>query len=79
VAACGYSPKHFQRIMRIQNALRAAQAAPRTRLCDLAAAAGYADQAHMTRDFRAITGFTPTGYFADAAAPGWGAWIDEDW
>jgi AraC-like DNA-binding protein len=79
VAACGYSPKHFQRIMRIQQALRAAQDAPGIRLCDLAATAGYADQAHMTRDFRAITGFTPAGYFADAAPPGWGTWITEAW
>jgi AraC-like DNA-binding protein len=79
IAACGYSPKHFQRIMRIQNVLRAATAAPSARLGDLAAAAGYADQAHMTRDFRDITGFTPAAYFADAAAPGWGAWISEDW
>jgi AraC-like DNA-binding protein len=59
IAACGYSPKHFQRIMRIQSALQAANAAPARRLGELAATAGYADQAHMTRDFRDITGFTP--------------------
>ena len=79
IAACGYSPKHFQRIMRIQGALRAAHSTPVAGLGDLAAAAGYADQAHMTRDFRDITGFTPAAYFADAATPGWGAWINEDW
>jgi len=79
IAACGYSPKHFQRIMRIQGALRAAQSTPVAGLGELAAAAGYADQAHMTRDFREITGFTPAVYFADAAPPGWSAWIREDW
>lgn len=79
IAACGYNPKHFQRIMRIQGALRAAHSTPVAGLGDLAAAAGYADQAHMTRDFRDITGFTPAAYFADAATPGWGAWINEDW
>ena len=79
IAACGYSPKHLQRIMRMQGALRVAHSMPVARLGDLAAAAGYADQAHMTRDFRDITGFTPAAYFADTAPTGWGAWISEDW
>lgn len=79
LGACGYGPKHFQRIMRINGALRAAQGVTSMRLGDLAAAAGYADQAHMTRDFREITGFTPAAYFADAGRPGWGAWISEEW
>jgi AraC-like DNA-binding protein len=79
IAACGYGPKHFQRIMRVQSALRAAQSTPVAGLGELAAAVGYADQAHMTRDFRDITGFTPAVYFADSARPGWGAWISEDW
>lgn len=35
----------------------------RVRLADLAAELGYADQAHLTRDFRAATGLTP-GRFA---------------
>jgi AraC-like DNA-binding protein len=76
LAACGYGPKHFHRIMRIQEALRLArnEVASR-RLADLAATAGYADQAHMTRDFRAITGFTPSAYFAQMS-PGWSAWIE---
>jgi AraC-like DNA-binding protein len=76
VAACGYSPKHFQRIMRIQQVLRLARGTARGRLAGLAAAAGYADQPHMTRDFREITGFTPSAYFASAAATGWGEWIE---
>lgn len=79
IAGCGYGPKHFQRIMRMQAVLQAAQTATSPRLGELAAAAGYSDQAHMTRDFRDITGFTPAAYFASAAAPGWGAWIGEGW
>jgi transcriptional regulator GlxA family with amidase domain len=81
LSACGYSPKHFQRIMRVQRALQLVNRARLSpvRLGELAAAAGYADQAHMTRDFRNITGFTPAGYFASIANPGWGAWISEDW
>lgn len=77
-AACGYGPKHFQRIMRVQRAIRAAHAAPAPRLADVAHASGYADQAHMNRDFRDITGFTPAGYFA-IARPEFGTWIDEGW
>jgi AraC-like DNA-binding protein len=79
IAACGYSPKHFQRIMRVQGALQTAHSTPVARLGELAAAAGYSDQAHMTRDFRDITGFTPAAYFANTALPGWGAWISEEW
>jgi AraC-like DNA-binding protein len=79
VAACGYSPKHFQRIMRIQETLRIANRLPPGRLADLAAAAGFADQPHMTRDFRDITGFTPGAYLASRMSPGWGTWIDKGW
>lgn len=79
ISACGYGPKHFQRIMRVQGALREAHSTPVARLGEVAATVGYADQAHMTRDFREVTGFTPAAYFADAARPGWGAWINEDW
>ena len=49
------------------------------RLAELAVAAGFSDQAHMTRDFQAITGFTPRVYLAARLSPGWGAWIEEDW
>jgi AraC-like DNA-binding protein len=76
--ACGYGPKHFQRVMRVQRAIRAVHAAGAPRLADVAQAAGYADQAHMTRDFRDITGFTPRSSFA-MARPEFGAWIDEAW
>jgi AraC-like DNA-binding protein len=79
LAACGYGPKHFQKIMRIQAVLRAAQAIPSAGLAELAIAAGFADQAHMTRDFRAITGLTPADYFRATAPHGWGACMNEAW
>jgi len=78
-AACGYSPKHFQRIMRIQRALLAAQTLTKPSLSLVAASAGFADQAHMTRDFRAITGFTPSAWLTRSNQTGWGAWLAEDW
>lgn len=77
-AACGYGPKHFQRIMRIQRAIRESHDPSRSSLADVAFAAGYADQAHMTRDFRDITGFTPAGHLA-TSRPEFGIWIAEGW
>jgi AraC-like DNA-binding protein len=63
VAACGYGPKTLQRIMRLQRALRLMSSSVRLGgLADLAAATGYADQAHMTRDFHELTGLTPKRY-----------------
>lgn len=72
-AACGYGPKTLQRILRMQRAIRLAYAQP---LAAVAAAAGYADQAHMTRELRALTGLTPAAYLAEAE-PGVGAWLSE--
>jgi AraC-like DNA-binding protein len=77
-AACGYGPKHFQRIMRIQRAIRTSHDSSRASLADIAFAADYADQAHMTRDFRDITGFTPAQQLA-ASRPEFGIWIAKGW
>jgi transcriptional regulator GlxA family with amidase domain len=65
-AACGYGPKMLQRILRLQRAIRLARAGthPAMGLAGLAREAGFADQAHMTRDFRALTGLTPRGLLA---------------
>jgi AraC-like DNA-binding protein len=38
--------------------------------------AGYADQAHMTREFRDLTGFTPRQLLGRAVADV-GRWLDE--
>ena len=79
VAACGYGPKHLQRILRVQGVIRAAQPDSRAaRLSEVAAALGFTDQAHLTRDFRSITGFTPGAYLARANAEV-GRWLDETW
>ncbi len=60
----GINPKSFARIRRFQSALAALQ---RLRGNDvslslLAVEMGYADQAHMIRDFKSFSGFTPGQY-----------------
>ncbi|WP_067964385.1 helix-turn-helix domain-containing protein [Nocardiopsis trehalosi] len=56
--AFGYGPKTLARILRMGRALDLARAgAP---LAGAAAAAGYADQAHMAREVRALAGVPPT-------------------
>ena len=60
-AAVGYRPKQFQSVLRFQRLLGLASRglAPRT-LGQLSAAAGYADQAHMTREFQRFAGTAPS-------------------
>ncbi len=59
-AAVGYGPKTFQRVLRLQRVLAQAGREPLVgRLADIALDAGYADQAHMSREIRALTGRSP--------------------
>lgn len=58
----GISPKLFSRIERFQTFLRNVDAEPNRGLLDLALDAGYYDQSHMIRDFRAFTGSSPTAF-----------------
>ena len=61
LAAVGYGPKTFHSILRFQYLLNLAAAKHNVRtLADLAAEAGYADQAHMTREVRHFSGTQPT-------------------
>jgi AraC-like DNA-binding protein len=53
--AVGYGPKTLQRILRLQRF----RALTPLDLALAALEAGYADQAHLTRDCRALTGLTP--------------------
>jgi AraC-like DNA-binding protein len=52
----GYGPKTLQRILRMRRFLAAASG---DNLARDALQAGYADQAHLTREIRALTGLTP--------------------
>jgi AraC-like DNA-binding protein len=57
----GYGSKTLQRILRMQRVLwLLSRSGPPPSLALLAQATGYADQAHLTREMRALTGQLPT-------------------
>lgn len=58
----GLSAKQFVRVRRFQNVRQAIERTPLIEGSRLAASYGYADQAHMIREFREFTGFTPAQY-----------------
>ena len=58
----GLPPLAMIRRRRLQEAAERLRHEPSTDLAELAAELGYADHAHLTRDFREVLGLTPTGY-----------------
>jgi AraC-like DNA-binding protein len=59
-AAAGYGPKTLQRVLRFQRFVRLLDACDQVPdLAGAAARAGYADQPHLTRECRALSGHTP--------------------
>jgi len=67
----GIPPKTVGRVLRFQRALRALMTDPAGALADVAAAAGYFDQAHFIKDFKRMSGGVPRGYrgYYPPAAP----------
>jgi AraC-like DNA-binding protein len=66
-SAVGYGPKMFQSILRFQRLLHLGNRTSfRRSLADLAAHAGYSDQAHMTREVQRFAGCTPTALLSSA-------------
>jgi AraC-like DNA-binding protein len=63
VAAVGYGPKTLEGVFRMRRAMSLSDTISadgiRLRAADVAMAAGYADQPHMTREMRRLTGMTP--------------------
>ena len=55
--AFGYGPKMLDRVLHLNVALDHARTG--LALADVAALTGYADQAHFTRDVKALTGVPP--------------------
>ncbi len=58
----GVPPKTLGRVLRFQTALGLLMREPEGTLADVAASAGYFDQAHFIKDFRRMTGGVPRGY-----------------
>ena len=58
----GITPKRAIRSSRLQEVAVRLERGTATNLARLAAELGYADQAHMTRDFKAVTGRSPGGF-----------------
>jgi len=61
-SAVGLTPKCWGRLRRFGRALDRLAAEPEIAWADLAAAEGYADQPHFTREFRAFAGLAPGDY-----------------
>ena len=59
----GLSPKVAARQLRFAEVRRQIEQTP-SRWADIAAGAGYADQSHLNREFRALAGMTPTEFVA---------------
>lgn len=60
----GMAPKLFSRVRRFQHVIRHLPPAGAVDWADVAAGAGYFDQAHLIHDFRALSGISPGTYAA---------------
>ncbi len=69
-AAVGYGPKTLHRVLRFRRALAQLSAGkPAVDLAQVAADAGYADQAHLTREMSRLAGQTPGEISRGSAEP----------
>jgi AraC-like DNA-binding protein len=69
-AEFGLGPKLAARIIRFERANRMLRTIPSyVSLAEVAASCGYADQAHLTRDFTAFAGCSPTSWLRDEELP----------
>ena len=67
--AVGYGPKTLERVLRFQHFLTRAAREARPDLAWLALEAGYADQAHLTRECTRLAGLPPAALLASGAGP----------
>jgi len=67
-AAVGYGPKTLERILRFRRVVRALDQG-RTDFAALAFEAGYADQAHLTRETKRLAGLSPAKLARTLSAP----------
>lgn len=70
----GLPPKAVARVIRFDRVLRLTRTNREIDWADVAIDCGYADQAHLIRDFSEFSGFTPAAWLElvrNKAAPGW--------
>ena len=67
--AVGYGPKTLERVLRFQRFLLLAARDAAPDLARLALEAGYADQAHLTRESSRLAGLPPAALLASGAGP----------
>ena len=67
--AVGVSPKVLDRVLRLRRAIRALERGT-PGWSAIACEAGYADQAHLIREFRSLAGITPARWAAERRAVG---------
>ena len=61
--ATGLTPATLRRVMRFRRTFRMLDGAPRGTWAEVATRVGYADQAHLIRDFRQFAGAAPSDFF----------------
>jgi len=59
---CGLTPKEYQRVARFEASRELVGRRP---LAEVAARCGYADQAHLTREWTALAGCAPTTWLRE--------------
>lgn len=64
--ATGLPPATLRRVIRFRRTFRMLDGAPRGTWAEVASRAGYADQAHLIRDFRQFAGAAPSDFFQAA-------------
>lgn len=64
----GLPPAAVIRRRRLQEAAERVRESPETDLASIAAELGYADHAHLTRDFRAVLGIAPRAYRSEVSS-----------
>jgi AraC-like DNA-binding protein len=69
------APKVYARVLRFDHAVRRLRAGRAGGWVDLALCCGYADQAHLAREFRALSGLPPSA-FARRLLPDGGGVVD---
>jgi AraC-like DNA-binding protein len=65
----GLAPKVAARVMRFEQAVGRLRRDPKAKLADLSAEFGYADQAHLTREWNAIAGCSPRQWLTEELLP----------